>query len=203
VLPDTYPVSVKPQPRAAAARETQLRTVEGGIQTAFAQYHQAVLAYAIRRTPNLADAEDVAAETFAVAWRRWAERPRQVEPWLYGIARKVLANSRRSECRRAALTARVAGVTSASSSDSTAQVDSRLTVVDALMKLEEADRECIFLTEWEQLSGADAARVLGCSTAAFYVRLHRARRRLMSHLNSVDAHATGRYSAWPGEEPTR
>jgi RNA polymerase sigma-70 factor (ECF subfamily) len=38
------------------------------------------------------------------------------------------------------------------------------------------------LTAWEGLDARDAAAVLGCSTAAFHTRLHRARTRLQAEL---------------------
>ncbi len=56
-------------------------------------HHARVLAYALRRTRTVADAEDAAAETFVVAWRKRASIPADPLPWLYGIARRVLANS--------------------------------------------------------------------------------------------------------------
>ncbi len=42
------------------------------------------------------------AETFLVAWRRSADLPRddEVRLWLYGVARRVLANHHRSGIRR-------------------------------------------------------------------------------------------------------
>lgn len=70
-------------------------------------YHR-ILGYAARRIRR-EDAVDVAAETFAVAWRRLDDVP-QGEPalhWLYGTARRVLANHLRSERRRAALTSAI------------------------------------------------------------------------------------------------
>ncbi len=48
------------------------------------------------------------AETFLVAWRRLDDVPADALPWLYGVARRVLANERRSAGRRAALEQRVA-----------------------------------------------------------------------------------------------
>jgi RNA polymerase sigma-70 factor (ECF subfamily) len=51
-------------------------------------------------------------------------------------------------------------------------------VLAALATLPAQAQEALRLTEWEQLDDATAARVAGCSTAAFKVRLHRARRRL-------------------------
>ena len=39
------------------------------------------------------------------------------------------------------------------------------------------------LAAWEELSGSEAARVLGCSATAYRIRLHRARRRLRERLD--------------------
>jgi RNA polymerase sigma-70 factor (ECF subfamily) len=44
--------------------------------------------------------------------------------------------------------------------------------------LGERDREALMLVAWDGLDHRDAATVMGCSTSAFTVRLHRARRRL-------------------------
>ena len=49
------------------------------------------------------------AETFLVAWRRLDDVPADALPWLYGVARRVLANQRRSADRGAALERRLAG----------------------------------------------------------------------------------------------
>ena len=62
----------------------------------YRRHSAAVLAYALRRcAPD--DAADVASETFVVAWRRIADIPDEpaVRPWLFGVARRVLANQRR------------------------------------------------------------------------------------------------------------
>jgi DNA-directed RNA polymerase specialized sigma24 family protein len=64
-------------------------------------HYAAVLRYACRRA-DLEVARDVVAETFLVAWRRIAsvaEGAAQALPWLYGVARLVLANSDRSRRR--------------------------------------------------------------------------------------------------------
>ena len=66
-----------------------------------------VLAYARRRI-GAADAEDVLAETFLVAWRRRDDVPEDALPWLYAVAGNVLRNRVRSERRRDALAARLA-----------------------------------------------------------------------------------------------
>jgi len=64
----------------------------------YAAHRVPLLGYALRRTDNTDDAADVLAETFLAAWRRLDEVPRGDEArlWLYGTARRVLANHRRA-----------------------------------------------------------------------------------------------------------
>ncbi len=66
----------------------------------FRDYQRAVLVYFLRRTDRVT-ARDATADTFLVAWRRMDDMPsdEEVLPWLYGIARRVLANHRRSHKR--------------------------------------------------------------------------------------------------------
>ncbi len=42
------------------------------------------------------------------------------------------------------------------------------------------------LVAWHGLSGAQAARAAGCTTAAFAVRLHRARNKLKAQLAALE-----------------
>ncbi len=128
-----------------------------------------VLAYCMRRTSEGAD--DALAETFAVAWRRRDAIPREPLPWLYGVARRVLANQRRSARRQSAAAARLAAEPRAETRDAQP-------VLAALAALRPADRELLMLVAWEGLSPAEAARALGTTAATCRVRLFRARRRL-------------------------
>jgi RNA polymerase sigma-70 factor (ECF subfamily) len=140
----------------------------------FAAHSAAVLAYA-RRRGDAATADDVLGEVFLVAWRRLDQIPADQRPWLLACARRVLANSRRSQRRRDALIDRLIAVRSRPSAEpEIAEGD----VVRALAGLGERDREALMLVAWEGLSAEQAARVLGCSRHAFTVRLQRARRRL-------------------------
>jgi RNA polymerase sigma-70 factor, ECF subfamily len=159
----------------------------------FIQTAPSVLAFARRRVSS-SEADDVLAETFLIAWRRLADLPDEPLPWLYGAARRVIANQRRSTQRRKDLDIRLrTGVRDASE-----PVDSS-EVLEALGRLGEADRYALTLTAWEGLGSKEAAVVLGCSYAAFRVRLARARRRLARELggsagglSSVSANGAGR-----------
>src|SRR5437588_5430176 len=77
-------------------------------RTLYENNYDAILGYTLRRAPQ-ADALDVVAETFLVAWRRLERVPvgDDARLWLYGTARRVLANHVRAERRRARLGGRL------------------------------------------------------------------------------------------------
>ena len=146
----------------------------------FRAHYADVLAYALRRLDDRARAEDVAAETFAIAWRRRRETlPADPVPWLIGVARNVIRNELRSGRRRARLHARLGhDGAERSGRDPADVVPERAAIRAALAQLAERDREVLRLAAWEQLDGRRAAAALGCSRGAYAIRLHRARRRL-------------------------
>jgi len=139
-----------------------------------------VLAYALRRADRT-EAEDVVAETYAIAWRRYEDVPADPLPWLYGVARRTLANSRRSGRRKTQLAQRLAAQLRPASTvepDPSERSDDAVLMRAALTALSDADREALMLVAWEGLDNERAAIVLGVSPQAFAVRMHRARRRL-------------------------
>lgn len=163
--------------------------VEKRFDTLYRARHGAVLRYASRRTdPDTA--RDVVAETFLIAWRRIAAVPAddsQVEPWLYAVARRVLANAERSRLRSERVAQRVwQDSRDDFSPDPAAEISERQRLAQALQRLSEADREALRLIGWEELDIAGAALVMGCSRSAMAVRLHRARRRLDRALALID-----------------
>jgi RNA polymerase sigma-70 factor (ECF subfamily) len=147
----------------------------------YRQYAGRVRAYALRRTAATA-ADDVVAEVFVVAWRRRDDVPDPSLPWLLAVARRVLANQRRSERRAIALRARLQ---SAPVPTVAPNVDHR--VLRALADLSERDRELLMLIAWEGLSVTEAATVLGARPGTIAVRLHRARERFARALSAHDA----------------
>jgi len=150
------------------------------LELLFERHYAAVLAYARRRGPRWL-AEDVASETFVVAWRRREEVPADALPWLYGVARRVLANAKRAGVRRERLSVRLqADAEPASVMPSLAPAESGLLV--AISRLPEREREALMLVAWEDLSPAQAAAAAGCSRVALRGRLYRARRRLTDWL---------------------
>jgi RNA polymerase sigma-70 factor (ECF subfamily) len=147
----------------------------------FAAHYSDVLRYVVRRAP-LANVEDVLAETFLVAWRRADQIPDDALPWLLGVARRVVANQRRGDLRRQALSVRLRNTWSGSELawEPPDGVGSEL--AGALASLSEREREALLLTAWDGLDLERAAVAAGCSAAEFRVRLHRARKRVAAQL---------------------
>ena len=153
----------------------------------FSAAYPRVLGYALRRTSDRAAAEDAVSETFLVAWRRLDDVPAEALPWLLGVARKVLANQRRAAGRRAADGPLIP-------LEAVADLDPRAAVADlvadreafatAFAALSADDREVLALVSWDGLAPGEAASVLGIAPSTFYLRLHRARRRLLKELDA-------------------
>jgi RNA polymerase sigma-70 factor (ECF subfamily) len=147
----------------------------------FRRHYPRVLAYLLRRLPDRSAAEDLAAETFLIAWRRREKIPEDPLPWLFKVAGNQLHNEYRSARRRAELALRVAAEPAFEHAHVPAESQR---IVDALARLGVRDREVLLLVTWDGLDRARAAAVLGCSEKTFAVRLHRARRRLVLALAS-------------------
>jgi RNA polymerase sigma factor (sigma-70 family) len=141
---------------------------------------RAILGYALRRVEEPEDAADVVAETFLVAWRRLDEVPidARARLWLFGVARRVIANRHRAERRRTRLGERLAESLRAELATQPAPAGEAAEALRAMRELGDDDRELLLLVSWEELSPAEAAKVLGISSLAARSRLHRARRRL-------------------------
>lgn len=156
-----------------AAREDRFRAL-------FRSAYPSVVAYALRRVPA-GEADDVVAEVFTVAWRRLDDVPATNElAWLYGVARRVVANQRRSGARRLHLVERLAAQPPAAAAEQDSDI------LDALARLRPADQEILRLAAWEQLSGAEIATALGCTPNAAALRLSRARARLRAELTEIE-----------------
>lgn len=147
-----------------------------------ANYAQ-VLTYCRRRLPHdLAD--DAVAETFTTAWRTLALAPDDQKLWLLGLARGSVANLRRRRDRFARLGDRLAALDQPRPERDHAETAGwQGPFLTAFSSLSEVDQEVLRLTTWERLGPSDAAAVLGCSTTAVKVRLHRARQRLRKALS--------------------
>ncbi|WP_308249685.1 RNA polymerase sigma factor [Sphaerisporangium fuscum] len=148
-------------------------------------HYPAIHQYAARRTDSPEDTADVMSETFLTAWRRIADVPEgeAARLWLYGVARRVLANQRRGQSRRAGLAERLKDASSAARPSGPDGLDR---VREAFDDLPARDRDVLTLACWEGLTGPEIGKVLGCTATAARIRLHRARRRLAKALGLTE-----------------
>ncbi|MEE6281936.1 RNA polymerase sigma factor [Georgenia sunbinii] len=134
----------------------------------------AVYRYFVRRAPG-ADAEDLAADVFATAWRRRDDVPAEaVLPWLYRTAGFVLANYRRKQVPVPVET--LPDVTDDDDPALAAVADDD--VRRALRGLSDRDRTILMLHAWEGLVGESLAAALEISRGGADAALSRARSRL-------------------------
>jgi RNA polymerase sigma-70 factor (ECF subfamily) len=142
----------------------------------WSKYAGFIYAYAARRVGS-DDADEIVSEVFGVAWRRIDDVPERALPWLYGVGHNVIREHRRSTDRRARLQEALDHLPPTSPT-----VDRTAAVLEALLSLDESDREVLRLVAWEQLRPQEAADALGINGAAFRMRLTRARRRFRAAL---------------------
>jgi RNA polymerase sigma-70 factor, ECF subfamily len=154
----------------------------------FAENYAAITAYLLRRCPTREDAEDAAAEVFAVAWRRVGDLPAPPEDrlWLFGVARRVLANHARGARRRERLWHRLRDRVGAGGGvDAAPSVELHGDAARALRSLSAGDRELLTLLAWDGLEVAEIAQVLGVTAPVVSRRLYRARDRFAQALGDA------------------
>ncbi|WP_216216866.1 RNA polymerase sigma factor [Amycolatopsis aidingensis] len=156
----------------------------------YRRYYTAVYRFVGRRVAS-AQVDDMTAEVFVVMWRRLGEMPREdrVLPWLYAVARRVLANETRRVQRARALAEQMADQAELRlGGDHAEAVIDRQLVAAAFDRLDERDQEVLRLVGWEGLSSAEVAAVLGCARTTAVMRISRARRRLLKGLRAQEWH---------------
>jgi RNA polymerase sigma-70 factor (ECF subfamily) len=180
-----------PSPLLTGRRERSHR-----FEAVYAAHHGPILGYLLRRTDNPDDAADALAETFLAAWRRLEDVPAGPDArlWLYGAARRVLANYHRGQRRRSALAGRLRADLAVSyrPPEYTGELAQ---IAEAYRRLPAAEREVLALSAWEGLGHGEIAVVLDCSRNAVRIRLHRARKRFARELAAGQAQSQ---SADPG-----
>lgn len=135
-----------------------------------------LLSYFGRRVTVPADAADLLGETFLIATRRGHRMPTapdEARMWLFGIARRVLANAGRSATRRSNLTTKLRDhlLTLPPERTDTEALDIRA----ALEALPAAQSELVRLVLWDGFSLPHAASILGISESTARGRYQRAR----------------------------
>jgi RNA polymerase sigma factor (sigma-70 family) len=163
---------------------------EDSFRRLYQAHYRSISAYARRRL-DPQDADDIVAETFLVAWRRVQDIPdgEFALPWLYGVARRVISQGRRSGQRRGRLLARLAmvGRHDETRMPETDSLGDRQLVHQALASMRPNDRELLRLAEWEELSAPQLALVFECTPNAIAIRLHRAHRRFRQAFATLES----------------
>jgi len=173
-----------------------VRLSRAGDTEAFAslvtRYQQMINALTWRMTGSLADAQDLAQETFIQAYHSLEqfEDRSKFSTWLYRIAVNKCLNWRKAMGRRSNL-----HETWAVEREREAAVHAHRTVEggdarsvaiqQALLKLSDEQRAAIVLTVYEEMSHAEAAKVLGCSETTVSWRIFVARRKLKQLLEKL------------------
>jgi len=163
----------------------------GGSQEKFealyTAHYQAIAGYVCRRVAGH-EADDVIAEVFAVAWRRFHHVPGPLGDrlWLFGVARNIVADQRRSERRRLRLQARLSAAAMTANPLAVTLDHPYEQIRAAISGLRPRDREALQLVLWDELSHQEAAAVLGCSPNAFELRYRRARNAVRNAVIATD-----------------
>jgi RNA polymerase sigma factor (sigma-70 family) len=150
-------------------------------RTLFEAHQSALLGYFARRTAGPEDAADAFGEVLLVLWRRLDDVPpaNEARPWLFGVARRVLANERRGRRNSSRLVERLAAALPAEAfAVLPSQAPDMSSVRAELDRLPADDAELVRLVAYEGLTPAEAGRVVGLASGLARVRLHRVRRRL-------------------------
>ena len=165
----------------------------------YEELYPAICGYALRRVRAPEDAAEVIAETFATLWRRFDGCPQgsELRPWLFGVARRVIANQRRGERRRSALSDRLVENFGVGAFETIGRPDDSSPLARAFASLSDSDRELLSLVAWEGLTREELAVALGTTRAVIRLRLHRASKRLRAALPPTQVRfAGGREHEW-------
>ena len=150
------------------------------------QHSERVYRYIAYRINDRHRAEELAADVFRIAWEKQLPEPPGIG-WLLATARNVIGNEYKGRRRRQDLVERLKD--EARSQIPAADTEERAAVAAVLMQLRDRDREVLMLSYWDDLTTAELAEALGCSSSAAAVRLHRARHAVAkaapSHLMTV------------------
>lgn len=146
-----------------------------------------LLGYLVRRIEPQ-QAPDVLAEVLATAWQRRAKLPREetaARMWLFGVARRTLANARRTRLRDDVLTERlrlIVTTTPGPSYPGSDEGERNREVRDAVGHLPPRQRELVRLVHWDGFSLTDAAQIAGVRASTARTHYQRARETLAAQL---------------------
>lgn len=159
-------------------------TAETDFDDLHAQLARPLLGYLIRRAASPEDAADLLAEAMTIAWTQRHALPPEDErrPWLFGIARNLLAQHRRHRTRRNKQIGQLAEALLSVEQSRVPTIELRIDLIRALRRLDRVDAEIITLSAWEGLSSTEISQILSIPASTVRVRLKRTREKLQRHL---------------------
>ncbi|MFF2031197.1 RNA polymerase sigma factor [Arthrobacter sp. NPDC058192] len=152
---------------------TMLAAKEQAFIDLHTQHSARVYRYIACRISDRHRAEELTADVFRIAWEKELSESPGIG-WLLATARNVIGNEYKGRRRRQELVERLK--VQARSQVPASNDEERIAVADVLVRLRERDREVLMLSYWDELTTAELAQTLECSSSAAAVRLHRARR---------------------------
>jgi RNA polymerase sigma factor (sigma-70 family) len=173
-------------PDAELLRLTHEQTSHRAFEVFFCRHRGPLMAFLMHHTRNADVAEDLVAESFAIAYdRAWTFDPNlgNGRAWLFGIGRRTMLTSY-TKRRVEADTRRKLGMTVRDHADRVwAEVEARLDdsvtgLVDGLNDLPRSERVAIIARVIEQRDYAEIARLYDVNEAAIRQRVSRGLRRL-------------------------
>lgn len=139
-----------------------------------------IFAYLSRRSPRREDAEDLALEVFIAAYQ--SPRPiarTELKPWLYGIARRKLADHLRRGSRRPETSESEANLSNLSDNQEPGKEYLRREAILVLRRIVDGlphdQKDALLMQHLEELSIAEIACAMSKSLAAVNSLLQRAR----------------------------
>jgi RNA polymerase sigma-70 factor (ECF subfamily) len=188
--------------RTDIATPVRCSLVEGqAFEAAFTANFSYVHRFLARRVGS-ALADDLAAETFAVAFRRRATFDPslgEVRAWLFGITTNLLRAHWREQQHLLALEARIMGEPGPPATEGDDEALARWVaprLARALGLLSQDHRDVLLLHAWADLSSEEIASALEVPAGTIRSRLSRARAELRDYLGNFD------FDRWVFDEPT-
>jgi RNA polymerase sigma-70 factor (ECF subfamily) len=178
-----------------ATDEELMQQAAGNRQEALAvlfdRHHRKLLTFFVKLGHARAGGEDLVQETF-LRMLRYAKSFRagaRFTPWMYQIARNAASDAFHARppeelCDNETLDAMAAAPESPDATHSFRETEQRLQ--RALLMLPRDKRELVLLSRVRQLGSDDLAQLLGCSTTAVKVRLHRSLEELRGYFDALE-----------------
>ncbi|HEY1565991.1 MAG TPA: RNA polymerase sigma factor [Solirubrobacteraceae bacterium] len=147
--------------------------------TIFDRHFTVIHAYLARRVGG-PGADDLAAETFVIAFERrrtFSTSAGSARPWLFGIATNLLRNKWRADRRADHAVVELAAVERERTSGREADLEAQ-EVLAAVAALDPDQRDALLLYAWEGLSYEEIGDALGVAVGTVRSRISRGRGRL-------------------------